>query len=791
MRPATQHSGRVAGESLQGCLLRLGGQVQGVGFRPFVHNLAERLGVIGQVSNDAAGVLIEAWADGRTLDHFAAALIKEAPPMALVDALSREPLDRNQPAQPTFTIAASGGGEVSVGVTPDANVCPECLQELFDPTDRRYRYPFINCTHCGPRYSLIRALPYDRPNTTMSAFALCGRCDSEYRDPTDRRFHAQPTCCADCGPQLELRDARGRITDAKDPIAATVRRLLDGEIVAIKGLGGYHLVCDARNPAAVARLRERKQREEKPFAVMGANLASLRQVARVNAANSASLCSSVAPIVLCPRQPNDTLIGIAPGLSWLGLMLPHTPLHYLLFHQAAGQPAGMEWLQQPQKLLLVMTSGNRSGEPLVTDNPQALDKLAGIADAWLLHDRDIHTRCDDSVLHGGSEPPTVIRRGRGLAPRVVALNVDGPPVLALGPYFKNTLCVTKSNRAYVSQYVGDLDNADNCRTLEQTASQLAQLMAVEPALIAIDRHPDFYSSRLGQQLARERGLPLVRVQHHHAHIAAVMAEHQLDGAVLGLALDGTGLGDDNQLWGGELLQVEGASYQRLSGLAPLPLVGGDRAAKEPWRLGAAVLHQLGLGDQIERRFASQPGADLIRQMLERGSHCPYTSSMGRWFDAAAGLLGIKPVVCYEAQAAMMLEGLAESYGPATEESLRACVNANGELDLLPLMARLLDVADPAEGAALFQQQLVGGLSRWTLSRAQQAGLNRVVLAGGCFLNQALRRQLSEALRQQGLQVFTAERLPCNDGGISLGQAWVALQQWQQPPKTTNPERVTE
>ncbi|HEY5716860.1 MAG TPA: carbamoyltransferase HypF [Motiliproteus sp.] len=763
-----------------GRCLRVFGQVQGVGFRPFVHHLAKRLGLGGRVRNDSRGVLIELFGAVEQLDRFEVLLQTETPPMALIDAVECSECVATELLPPDrFEIVASAGGEVEVSVTPDATVCPECLHELFAPHDRRYRYPFINCTHCGPRDSLIRALPYDRSNTTMAAFALCPACDEEYRDPADRRFHAQPTCCPVCGPRLQLHGSDGAVLAVVDPIAATLQRLLAGEIVAIKGLGGFHLVCDARNGAAVARLRQRKQRDEKPFAVMGANLTSLQPLVQLSPANASRLQGLDAPIVLCPQRHGGDLPGVAPGLNRLGVMLPHTPLHYLLFHQAAGAPSGCAWLHDPQSLLLVMTSGNRSGEPLITANDQALSKLAGIADAWLLHDREIHTRCDDSVLHGGSEPPALIRRGRGLAPRVLRLTQSGPAVLALGPYFKNTFCLTRDDRAYVSQYIGDLNNADNCRTLKQSVAQLSRLMAIEPQLIAVDRHPDFYSSRLGRQLAAERGIPLLEVQHHHAHIAAVLAEHQLDGPVLGMALDGLGLGDNGELWGGELLRVDGASYQRLAHLCPLPLPGADRAAKEPWRLGAAVLHQLGRAEQIESRYADQPGANLVRQMLARNSNCPTTSSLGRWFDAAAGLLGIKAVCRYEAQAAMMLEGLAEGLiedrGPLPAAPLLPRIDVLGNLDLLPLCERLLELNDPAQGAALFQQQLALALAEWARQQAEAEGLQRVVLAGGCLLNQLLRRQLSEALQARGLKVYCAERLPCNDGGISLGQAWVALQ----------------
>lgn len=777
---------------LEGCELTVSGQVQGVGFRPFVHQLAHALGLAGDVRNDARGVRMRLWGAPAVLDEFERRLLDQAPPMALIDALARRPLVAETAAPGEFRILASCAGEVRVGVTPDATVCPACLEELFDPLDRRYRYPFINCTHCGPRYSLIRKLPYDRPHTTMAAFELCPVCSREYENPADRRFHAQPTACPSCGPRLALHETAGPLIEVADPIAETLNRIGQGQVVAIKGVGGFHLVCDARNSDAVAQLRRRKGRQSKPFAVMGANPASLAPWVTLNVARIAQLQSSVAPILLCPARHPDALGGIAPGLPWLGVMLPHSPLHYLLFHQAAGAPSGCHWLDQAQELLLVMTSANPGGEPLVTANEEAFRRLGGLADAILLHDRDIHIRCDDSVVHGGgageSAPLALIRRGRGLAPRVIPLPAKwagAPSVLATGAALKNTVCLTQGDRAYVSQHIGDLASPGCCRALEQTVDHLCALFEITPRWVVHDLHPDNFATRFAQEFARGRGLTNLAVQHHQAHLAAVLAEHGLGASpVLGLALDGFGLGDDGTGWGGELLRLEGARYQRLGQLASLPLPGGDRAATEPWRMAAAVLHRLGRSDEIVKRFPDQPAAGTVVQMLRGSINSPLTSSAGRLFDAAAGILGIQPVADYEAQPAMMLEGRAQGWlesNPgkgAGDESPLIELTHRGDLNPLPLLAHLLERQDRGlavgQSAALLHSQLIDALARWVEHHNRHQGLDTLVLGGGCFLNQLLNDGLRRRLRQRGLRVLSATKLPCNDGGLSLGQAWLGL-----------------
>ncbi|MBZ0104106.1 MAG: carbamoyltransferase HypF [Sulfuricella denitrificans] len=760
--------------------IRIRGQVQGVGFRPFVYRLAQELGLSGWVRNDGEGVKIAAQGDEKAILDLLRRLKSDAPPLARVDTVEIE--DNAVPASfHDFSIHESQGGPALTGIAPDTATCPACLAELFDPADRRYRYPFINCTDCGPRYTITRHLPYDRPYTSMARFPLCPECDREYRDPATRRFHAEPNACSLCGPQLSLCDATGQNIETQDIVATTVALLKAGQILAIKGLGGFHLACDARNAASVAILRERKQREEKPFAVMAANAAALNQIVMMSTAETELLQTRERPIVLLRKQPicDAALPGIAPGIAWLGAMLPYTPLQFLLFHEAAGRPPGIEWLSRPQDLLLLMTSANPCGEPLVISNDEAPARLSGIADAFVLHDRDIVVRCDDSVVRSTAAVTPgdhfhFIRRARGYTPRAITLPQSGPSVLACGGWFKNTVCLTRGNEAFISQHLGDLDNAPTCEALEETVAHLMDVLQIRPEIVAHDLHPDFHSTRFGLEFAGERGIPALAVQHHHAHIAAVLAEHGIAAPVLGLALDGVGLGSDGSAWGGELLKVDGTGFERLGHLAPLPLPGGDRAAREPWRMAASALHRLGRGGEISQRFAT-PAAGMLHQMLEKGINTPSTSSCGRLFDAAAGLLRVKDMASFEGQAAMLLEGLAEVHGPAMPLHHGYEFTADGTLDLLPLLGALADTSDPAFGAALFHATLAQGLTAWVMQAAQRSDIRIVALGGGCFLNAILSRNLRESLTGAGLTVLEAQQVPPNDGGLSLGQAWVAMQ----------------
>jgi len=770
--------------------IQIRGQVQGVGFRPFVYRLATRYGLSGWVRNDGAGVDIEAQGLPPALDAFLKAL-HQPPPLARIDRFSVE--ERTLCAVETgFVIAASSGGAVTADITPDTVTCPACLAELFDPHDRRWRYPFINCTDCGPRYTITAALPYDRPNTSMAGFTLCPACAREYHHPGDRRFHAQPNACPVCGPRLILRDPLGEPVTVDDVIAATLERLRAGEILALKGLGGFHLACDARNAASVARLRQRKQREAKPFAIMALNGVSLAAWVEGDAAEWRLLETPQRPIVLLRRidsrfprdeRDGDDLPGIAPNLAHLGVMLPGAPLHYLLFHEAAGQPAGLTWLHQPHPLLLVMTSANPGGEPLVIDDEEAVQRLRGIADGFVTHDRAILARCDDSVVAFDQAHPDFspshrrgfffIRRARGHTPQAIRLPQSGPSVLAWGGYLKNTLCLTRDDRAYLSPHIGSLDNVATCCALEEAAVHLQDILRITPERIACDLHPDFPSSRLAARYAVENGLPCIAVQHHHAHIAAVLAEQGVREPILGLALDGVGLGNEGGLWGGELLRVDGTHFERLGHLRPLPLPGGDRAAREPWRLAVAVLQGLGRGDESARRWG--PRTEMIRDLLVRRIHTPETSSAGRLFDAAAALLGVRDVNAYEGQAAMELEALAHRHGLIAPLADGFRLSPDGILDVWPLLDHLADGMEMGAGAAFFHATLAHALSEWLEWAGARFGLRQVALSGGCFLNRLLSAQLPARLETAGWRVFIARQAPPNDGGLSLGQAWVAMQ----------------
>ena len=757
--------------------LEVRGIVQGVGFRPFVHRLAAELELAGWVRNDARGVTIEAQGAARQLARFARRVRTEAPRLARVDAVTVADCAPLAHAA-GFAILESGGGVNATAIGPDSAVCDDCLGELFDPADRRYRYAFINCTNCGPRYTIARALPYDRARTSMAAFAQCPSCLAEYRDPAHRRFHAEPNACPKCGPGLALLAPDGHALAADDPLAATLARLLEGGIVAIKGLGGFHLACDARDAGAVARLRARKSREEKPFAVMAANLASLAPFATLAAGDEAALASPERPIVLMRKRAgaDHALPGVAPGLAWLGAMLPYTPLQHLLFFEAAGRPADRAWRNCAQPLVLVMTSANPGGEPLVTGNDEARARLGGIADALLVHDRDIVIRCDDSVVRASAQEggaPQFVRRARGHTPRAIRLAAAGPSVVAVGGHFKNTVCVTRGDEAFVSQHVGELDNAATCAAHDEAIAHLTAILDVKPEAVAHDLHPDYYSSRHAAMLAARWNVPAFAVQHHHAHVAAIVAEHRLAGPALGLALDGVGLGTDGGAWGGELLLVDGERCTRLGHLAPLRLPGGDRAAREPWRMAAAALDRCGRGNEIARRFAAEPAAPTVATMLAQRTRAPQTTSLGRWFDAAAGLLGVKSRMAFEGQAAMLLEGLAEAHGRVAADAALFAIDDANALDFTALVATLADERDAAYGAALFHAAVVAGLAEWTARAARAHGVATVAGGGGCFLNAILARELATALAGRGVTLVEARAVPPNDGGLCLGQAFVA------------------
>lgn len=722
--------------------IRVRGQVQGVGFRPFVWQLAERLGITGSVQNDAEGVLI--LAEGPGLDAFEAALRTEAPPLSRVDAV--ESTEAEVSAR-DFTIEASGPKGAETAVTPDAATCEACAAEIREP-GRRRGYAFTNCTHCGPRFTILRGLPYDRAQTTMARFALCPACRAEYEDPADRRFHAQPVACPDCGPRLWLEPS------AENPIAEAARRLTAGEILAVKGLGGFHLACDATNPQAIALLRQRKRRPAKPLALM-APLGLIRQHAAMTPEAEALLQDPAAPILLLPH--NGTLPeSLAPGQSTLGWMLPYTPLHHLLL-DAVGRP-------------LVMTSGNLSGEPQVIGNGEAREKLAPFADAFLMHDRDIARRLDDGVERLTRQGRMVLRRARGRSPGTLALprGLPDTPVTAYGGQLKAAICLTKNGRALLSHHLGDLDDALTLAEFLKADADYAALFDHRPKAIAVDLHPDFRASRHGAARAEALGLPLIRVQHHHAHMAAALGETGwTGGTAVGVILDGLGLGEDGTIWGGEILVGDYARVRRAAHLRPSPLPGGDLAQMEPWRNALMRLDQAGLCDLADRLFPDQPRA-MVRHAAAKGLNAPQSSSAGRLFDAVAAVLGIAPAsLSYEGEAAMALETLAAQHPDEPGYAFGLDLAA-----LFPLIARDLPDTPPALIAARFQNGLAGAVAAAAKRIADEVGTRTIALSGGCFQNAGLLDATCAAL--EGYQLFLPGEVPANDGGLAFGQALVAL-----------------
>jgi hydrogenase maturation protein HypF len=706
--------------------LRVRGTVQGVGFRPYVYGLAQRFGLSGLVYNDGDGVVVEV--EGYDTDFFLAQLRTEAPPLAHLDSIEME--DMPPDGQKGFAIHKSRSGKIVTSIPADAATCPQCLEDLFDPSSRFYLYPFVTCTHCGPRLTITHRLPYDRVHTSMAAFPFCPACSEDYADPASRRYHAEALACPACGPKLS------------HSIAEIVRALVGGQIVAVKGIGGYHLMCDADDEAAVLRLRRRKSRDAKPFAVMVADVDQARLIAHLDEREGQLLAHRSSPIVLL-RSRQKVALSVAPNLATLGVILPYSPLQHLIFQQLAS-------FQSVKNL--VVTSANPGGEPLITDDDAAQLQLQSIGDLIVSHDRPIVTRADDSVMAVHGSGPVFLRRARGFVPDSIPLSGDGPAVLALGAHLKVTVTVTRGREAFVSQHVGCLDNAATIDFFEQTVEHLLDLTGV---------HPDLYSSRFAERF----GVAIVPVQHHLAHVAAVVAEHQVEGPVLGVALDGHGYGVDGGNWGGELILLNGADWQRIGSLAPLPMPGGDRAAREPWRMGMAVLSRLGHADG---RFDQIAGACQLGQMMPRLA-MPQTSSLGRVFDAAAALLGICLVQDYEGQAAMELEARV-----GTPRILDQGYHLDGgTLDLLPLLDGLcLTGLSATLGAELFHGTLAQALTQWIVASAARYGLSTIALGGGCMINRVLADLLVKALTDYQLRVIVPSRVPAGDGGLSLGQAYI-------------------
>jgi hydrogenase maturation protein HypF len=769
---------------MRGESIRVSGIVQGVGFRPTVWRLARECGLVGRVWNDAEGVSIHAWGSPESLEILVQRLQAEQPPLSRIEKIVRTTLDEAEEAPGEFRIVASREGEVRTGVVADAATCPECLAEVLDTANRRYRYPFTNCTHCGPRLSIVRAIPYDRANTSMAVFPMCPRCQAEYEDPADRRFHAQPNACGDCGPRVWLVDADGTALppdEGHDVIETAARLIRGGGILAIKGIGGIHLACDAGNDTAVERLRARKHRYHKALALMARDIEMVARFAQVSETEAALLRDRAAPVAVLNAAGEPLADGVAPGQNTLGFMLPYTPLHHLL----------MQGMTRP----LVLTSGNRSDEPQTIDNEDARRRLERIADYYLLHDRDIVNRLDDSVLRIAAGKPRFLRRARGYAPQPILLPAEfaaAGQLLAMGGELKNTFCLLKAGRAILSQHIGDLEDAVTFRDYLHNLELYRDLFDHRPAVIAVDQHPDYLSTRLGREQAQAGGLQLVEVQHHHAHIAACLAEHAVpldSGPVLGVVLDGLGFGEDGTFWGGEFLLADYSGFRRLARFRPIPMPGGVQAMREPWRNTWAHLYGAFGWEAVRGRYAD---LDIVRfletrplnglqTMAGKRLNSPMASSCGRLFDAVAAAIGVcRDRVSHEGQAAMELESLAAPEFHGEARNGYPCELREGEIRTLEwrrLWEALLDDlrrgVSPATVAARFHQGLAWAVADTAVALCHESGLDTVVLGGGVFQNRLLLEGVIGILRETGVRVLSPEKVPANDGGLALGQAAIA------------------
>lgn len=763
------------------------GAVQGVGFRPFVYRVAAQLGLKGFVLNDTHGVEIEVEGEWTKLQEFLLRLHQEKPHHARITSLEFSLLDPI--GYDAFIIRESERrGERTVIVLADIATCPDCLRETFEPSDRRFRYPFTNCTHCGPRFTIIEGLPYDRPNTTMKVFAMCPECAREYHDPIDRRFHAQPIACPVCGPKIWLEDDERRIKGPEAALAGSAKRLKEGQIVALKGLGGFQLLADAANDDAVKKLRQRKRRDEKPFALMVSSLSVAKQICNISELEERLLTSPEAPIVLLRRKEESKAFvaeSVAPHNPNLGLMLPYTPLHYLLMHQC--EEVGIP--------VIVCTSGNLSDEPICIDNDEARNRLQNIADAFLMHDRPIARHCDDSVARIVLGRELLIRRARGYAPLPLLRGTGIPPtkmpkVLAVGAHLKNTVALAFSEQIVMSQHIGDLETAEALNAFQCVISDLQRLYEFEPQVIACDLHPDYLSTQFAERLSSELDVPLIRVQHHHAHAVACMTENELSGEVLGVSWDGTGYGTDGTVWGGEFLAATYADFHRLACLRPFRLPGGEKAIKEPWRSALGLLLER-FGENGVDVFANLIGKKLplpnnqirlLAQATMATINAPITTSAGRLFDAVAALCGLRPVNRFEGQAAMELEfALSELDNEPKKFGAYSLLlrEQDGLLvaDWMPLLDAVLNDVQNGVAVPIISARFHNALVELIAVVAQRVGLSQVVLSGGCFQNAYLIEQAYLRLSEIGFRVYTHQRIPPNDGGISVGQAMVAACQF--------------
>jgi hydrogenase maturation protein HypF len=745
--------------------IHVNGIVQGVGFRPFVYRLAQECRLGGYVNNSSDGVLIEVEGAPQALALFHARFHQEAPTMARITEFKVE--EMTPVGETAFSIIASRRDALPTTlISPDVSICPDCRRELFDPTDRRYQYPFINCTNCGPRYTIVYGIPYDRPKTSMRVFPMCPACEQEYHDPGNRRFHAQPNACPACGPALTLRDRNGQSVEADAPLRAAVNFLRQGKILAVRGLGGFHLAVDAHNEAAVQELRRRKGRAEKPFAMMAPNLAAIKKFCFVSPQEQALLEQPTRPIVLLRRRDHQLAASVAPNQQYFGFMLPYTPLHELLLHDHLDA--------------LIMTSGNFSEEPIAIGNEEALERLAPLADYFLLHNREILQRCDDSIARCVAGEPRMIRRSRGYAPAPVFLSTPlRQRILACGGELKNTIALARDKTVFLSQHIGDLDNPAALAFFENSIAHLQKILEIEPELIAFDLHPEYLSTKWALQ---QTHVPRLGVQHHHAHLVSVMAENNINEKTIGIILDGTGYGTDGTIWGGEVLIGEARAFERYAWLQPVPLPGGEAAIHQPWRTAISYL-AAAYGDKIAElelpviRRRRQHDLEIILQMIARRFNSPLTSSCGRLFDAVSALLGVREEVTYEAQAAIELEMIVDEthhdiYPQALPER-----SSGGPIPVAPLIESIVNDlrADITREriAARFHRTLVELFVAAARAARQATGIQRAGLSGGVFQNVFFFAAMLRRLQEEGFEVITHRQVPMNDGGLALGQVVIA------------------
>lgn len=761
--------------------IRVRGVVQGVGFRPSIYRLAHEENLTGFIGNDTDGVFIEIEGKTSSLDEFLARILVEAPPLSRIDSIDVE--DAEPLGEQTFRIISSEvHGPVSTGIPADAATCPDCLHELLTPADRRYQYPFLNCTNCGPRFTITRRIPYDRPQTSMASFKMCPACQAEYDDPENRRFHAQPNACWVCGPRLTLTNAAGTVIPSRDVLSDAVARLAQGDILAIKGIGGFHLSVDATNDAAVTRLRHRKRRYGKPLAVMVRDIDAARRICEVNEQEAALLLSPMRPIVLMHRRKTLPAVlsvadSVAPAIPWLGLFLPYAPLHHLLF--ADGRLSA-----------LVMTSANLSEEPIAIDDEEARFRLGNIADAFVVHDREILQRCDDSVVAVVDGGPQIIRRARGYVPLGIELPHETPPLLAVGGHLKNVFALARGHYIYQSQHLGDLENITGLDFFRESLDHLTRTFEIEPEIVVHDLHPGYLSTNWAIEYAKERGLRTIAVQHHFAHVAGCMAEHGVDDDFIGLSLDGTGYGTDGRIWGGEVLigRMSGeraGTFERFAHLDYVPMPSGEAAIHEPWRMALGHLHAAGFDvdslDILKLLGTSKQETSVLLRMIQREINTPLTSSCGRLFDAVAAIVLKRLKVDYEAQAAIELEGIASIESDRVEqEDYLVPQQQDGDYIVLKVdslwRAILHDIqrgTRPERMSAKFHSSIADGFVAAAATARYRFGIHNVALSGGCMHNRRLARLLREGLEKRGFKVYRHLSVSPGDGGLSFGQAAVA------------------